>query len=133
MQPTILYNPKNGITMSYSSALAAMAPNLVALTDAEYAKIAGGETVRDAKADAAVHAGPSAPSRVDPPEPSGEKPRCIDDVPDDELLDFTRSIGLDFTDVLENASEDEKPQAIAYIRKKAAAAMRKIAAGKAKG
>lgn len=129
MKPTILYNPNNGITMPYDPSLAGMASNLVALTDAEYAKIAAGKSVQTAKKETAIPATDGVAKEVAPAEPVSQ---TIDTVPDAELLDYVKSFGLDFQDVYDMADENEKQQALAYIRKKAATEIRKIAAGKAK-
>ena len=129
MKPTILYNPNNGITMPYDPSLAGMASNLVALTDAEYAKIAAGKSVQTAKKETAI---PVTDGVVKVEVPAATVPRTIDTVPDEELLDYAKSFGLDFQDVYDMADENEKQQALAYIRKKAATEIRKIAAGKAK-
>lgn len=134
MQATILYNPNNGITMPYSSALAGMAPNLVALTKEEYEKIVAGRSVQAAKKETAI------PETAEPAKapaasaPTGAPPpRTIDKVPDSELLDFVKSQGLDFQEYYDMADESEKPQALAYIRRKAKAALNKMAASKLKG
>jgi len=136
MEPTILYNPNNGISMPYNPALAGMASNLVALTDEEYAKIVAGKSVQAAKKETAIPATGNATkgetNETPPPVSAGDAPRTIDNVPDAELLDYAKSLGLDFQDVYDMADENEKPQALAYIRKKAATEIRKIAAGKAK-
>jgi hypothetical protein len=129
MKPTILYNPNNGITMPYDPSLAGMASNLVALTDAEYAKIVAGKSVQTAKKETAI---PATDDVAKEEAPAAPVPRTIDTVPDEELLDYAKSFGLDFQDVYDMADENEKPQALAYIRKKASAETRKIAAGKAK-
>lgn len=129
MKPTILYNPNNGITMPYDPSLAGMASNLVALTDAEYAKIVAGKSVQTAKKETAI---PATDVVAKEEAPAATVPRTIDTVPDEELLDYAKSFGLDFQDVYDMADENEKPQALAYIRKKAATEIRKIAAGKAK-
>lgn len=129
MKPTILYNPNNGITMPYDPSLAGMASNLVALTDAEYAKIVAGKSVQTAKKETAI---PATDGVAKEEEPAAPVPRTIDTVPDEELLDYAKSFGLDFQDVYDMADENEKQQALAYIRKKAATEIRKIAAGKAK-
>jgi hypothetical protein len=129
MKPTILYNPNNGITMPYDPSLAGMASNLVALTDAEYAKIVAGKSVQTAKKETAI---PATDDVTKEEAPAAPVQRTIDTVPDAELLDYAKSFGLDFQDVYDMADENEKPQALAYIRKKASAEIRKIAAGKAK-
>lgn len=129
MKPTILYNPNNGITMPYDPSLAGMASNLVALTDAEYAKIVAGKSVQTAKKETAI---PATDDVTKEEASAAPVPRTIDTVPDEELLDYAKSFGLDFQDVYDMADENEKPQALAYIRKKAATEIRKIAAGKAK-
>lgn len=129
MKPTILYNPNNGITMPYDPSLAGMASNLVALTDAEYAKIVSGKSMQTAKKETAIPATDDVAKEEASAAPIS---RTIDTVPDEELLDYAKSFGLDFQDVYDMADENEKPQALAYIRKKASAEIRKIEAGKAK-
>lgn len=134
MKPTILYNPNNGITMPYEPALAGMAPNLVALTDAEYRKIVAGKSVQTAKKETAVADAAKAEKEAANPAPGDSATRhTIDTVPDSELLDFVKSQGLDFQEYYDMADESEKPQALAYIRRKASAAIKKMAAAKLKG
>lgn len=115
MRPTILYNPNNGITMPYSDALAAMAPNLVALTDAEYRCVVSGKTASEAKT-------------------AGVIPETIDTVPDAGLLDFCKSRGLDFSDLFEMATNDtERADALKVIRKRAAKDLARLSSAKVKG
>jgi len=133
MQPTILYNPNNGITMPYDPALAGMAPNLVALTDAEYKKIVGGKTVAATRKESAIPglAKSSGGDTLD----SSAASYTIDTVPDGELLAFCKARGLDFGDLFEVATtEEERAEALKAIRKRAAKDIARIeaAARKAK-
>ena len=127
MQPTILYNPNNGITMPYDPALAGMAPNLVALTDAEYNKIVAGKTVAATRKETAVPelAKPSRNGSSNAP----AAPYTIDTVPDGELLAFCKERGLDFSDLFEVATtEEDRADALRAIRKRAAKDIARLAA-----
>jgi hypothetical protein len=127
MQPTILYNPNNGITMPYDPALAGMAPNLVALTDAEYEKIVRGKTVAATRKETAVPE-LAKPSSKDSSNASAA-PYTIDTVPDGELLAFCKERGLDFGDLFEVATtEEERAEALKAIRKRAAKDIARLAA-----
>ena len=133
MQPTILYNPNNGITMPYDPALAGMAPNLVALTQAEYDKIAGGKTVAATRKETAIPELAKTPRNESSKAPVA--PYTIDTVPDGELLAFCKARGLDFGDLFEVATtEEERAEALKAIRKRAAKDIARIeaAARKAK-